>query len=185
VQALLDAQPVGVITVDAEGTILLCNAEAARLSGVDSASVLGRECAEVFRCSFCGPVCLAAQARRCGRFDRELPTDIPSRDGATRSVTASSRALSGGEVAITLRDVTQAERLRRDLRPLPEPEPSAPDAPAGRAAARDLDTRAALHRAAGNVTIAARLLGIHRTSLWRRMRATGLDRERFHPDAAS
>ncbi|MHC4547391.1 MAG: sigma-54 interaction domain-containing protein [Planctomycetota bacterium] len=40
---------------------------------------------------------------------------------------------------------------------------------------------AALKRAAGNVTRAARLLGVHRTTLWRQMREAGLRREDFLP----
>jgi len=39
--------------------------------------------------------------------------------------------------------------------------------------------RAALHRTAGCVTRAARLLGVHRTTLWRQMREQGLRREEF------
>jgi PAS domain S-box-containing protein len=182
-QALLDALPVGVFTVDSGGSILCLNDEAARLSGVDALSSRGRPCAQVFRCAVCGPVCLAKQARRRGRFDRALPTDVRGSDGTVRSVAVSSRALSGGEVAITLRDVTVAERLRRDLETRAAPaEAGAPaGAPATRDAAREQDTRAALHRAAGNVTIAARLLGVHRTTLWRRMCSKGLHREQFHP----
>jgi transcriptional regulator with GAF, ATPase, and Fis domain len=41
--------------------------------------------------------------------------------------------------------------------------------------------RAALQRAAGNVTRAARLLGVHRTTLWRQMREAGLRRDDFLP----
>jgi DNA-binding NtrC family response regulator len=41
--------------------------------------------------------------------------------------------------------------------------------------------RAALRRAAGCVTRAARLLGVHRTTLWRQMREMGLQREDFLP----
>ncbi|MHC4224142.1 MAG: sigma-54 interaction domain-containing protein [Planctomycetota bacterium] len=39
--------------------------------------------------------------------------------------------------------------------------------------------REALRRTAGCVTRAARLLGMHRTTLWRRMRESGIDREDF------
>jgi PAS domain S-box-containing protein len=184
-RSLLDALPVGVFTVDADGSILCCNEEAARLTGVPTAAARGRPCARVFGCTFCGPVCLAAQARRTGAFERDLPSDVRGGDGANRSVAVGARALASGEVAITLRDVTQAERLRRDLaagtRPAgPAAEPTG-EVRSQRARARDLDTRAALHRAAGNQTIAARLLGVHRTTLWRRMVALGIDRRRFDP----
>jgi PAS domain S-box-containing protein len=180
-QALLDALPVGVFTVDAAGSIVRCNDEAARFSGLDARSVRGRACAQVFSCSLCGPVCLAQQARRAGRCDRPLPHDVRDARGTVRSIAASSRALPDGEVAIVLRDVTATERLRRDL----ETAFCAPSSPASSPvpprAAQDAETLAALHRAAGNVTIAARLLGIHRTTLWRRMCARGLCRDRFRP----
>jgi transcriptional regulator of acetoin/glycerol metabolism len=39
--------------------------------------------------------------------------------------------------------------------------------------------RAALGRTGGCVTRAARLLGIHRTTLWRQMREAGLTRDEF------
>ena len=41
--------------------------------------------------------------------------------------------------------------------------------------------RAALHRAAGSVTLAARLLGVHRTTLWRWMSEAGMNRSEFRP----
>lgn len=46
---------------------------------------------------------------------------------------------------------------------------------------REDSMREALRRAGGCVTRAARLLGIHRTTLWRRMREEGLDRAEFLP----
>ncbi len=39
--------------------------------------------------------------------------------------------------------------------------------------------RTALRKTAGCVTRAAKLLGVHRTTLWRRMRETGIDRSEF------
>jgi transcriptional regulator with PAS, ATPase and Fis domain len=53
------------------------------------------------------------------------------------------------------------------------------DAGSPRAAAPDERMREALRRTAGCVTRAARLLGMHRTTLWRHMRETGITREEF------
>ena len=41
--------------------------------------------------------------------------------------------------------------------------------------------RAALRRGAGSVTVAARLLGVHRTTMWRWMADFGLSRRDFRP----
>jgi transcriptional regulator with PAS, ATPase and Fis domain len=46
---------------------------------------------------------------------------------------------------------------------------------------REDPLRAALRRAGGCVTRAARLLNVHRTTVWRRMREQGIDRGEFLP----
>jgi transcriptional regulator of acetoin/glycerol metabolism len=58
---------------------------------------------------------------------------------------------------------------------LPDAFLAGPTAPAQ----RDERVKQALRRTAGCVTRAARLLGMHRTTLWRHMREAGLHREDF------
>jgi transcriptional regulator with PAS, ATPase and Fis domain len=114
--ALLDVLPVGVFTVDRDMRVKLINAEAVRLTGADPLTIVGRPCDETFGCSFCGPACAAREALADGGTHRDAPVDLRRPDGTTVSVRIDAAPLGGGEVAVTLRDVTAAERFRRAMK---------------------------------------------------------------------
>ena len=111
--ALLDVLPIGVFTIDRERRIRLMNGEAARLTGADLREVVGRRCDEAMRCNFCGPECAARAVFADGATHRDFPVELRRPDGSTVSVRIDAAPLGGGEVAVTLRDVTEAERLKR------------------------------------------------------------------------
>ncbi len=113
--ALLDVLPIGVFTIDRDRKIRLMNGEAARLTGADLRQVVGRDCDETMRCNFCGPECAARASLVDGETHRDFPVELRRPDGSTVSVKIDAAPLGGGEVAVTLRDVTEAERLKRML----------------------------------------------------------------------
>jgi PAS domain S-box-containing protein len=114
--ALLDVLPVGVFTIGPDCRIRLLNGEAARLTGIDPRTAVGRPCEEVFRCSACNPLCAAKEAQQCGEVRRECSVDLRRADGTPMSVLIDAAPLGDGEVAVTLKDVTETERLRRALK---------------------------------------------------------------------
>jgi len=78
-QAILEDVPVPVVGISAEGTVVLINGETARLPGLGSEILLGRELAEIFpeetaarilgRIEKPGSVCLRGCQTRWGTFD--------------------------------------------------------------------------------------------------------------------
>ena len=114
--ALLDVLPVGVFTLDSDMRVRLVNAEAIRLTGADPLTAVGRHCGDLFRCSACGPGCAAREAVADGCTHRGTAVDLRRPDGTIVSVRIDAAPIGGGEVAVTLRDVTDAERLTRSLR---------------------------------------------------------------------
>ncbi len=167
VPALLHVLPVGIYTVGPDHTLLSINPEAARLTGVVPEQVIGKRCDEVLACSFCdeGGGCAAEQARACGEMSLDGPVEMRRADGTRVKVRIDAVPLSATEVAVTLR----------------EEGPGGGATPAAAPVDGHSQIREALTRAAGSVTLAARLLGVHRTTLWRWMTEAGLDRKAFIP----
>ncbi|MCC7139729.1 MAG: sigma 54-interacting transcriptional regulator [Planctomycetes bacterium] len=114
--ALLSILPVGVFTIGHDQHIRSINPEAARLTGLDPVAAIGRNCREVLRCAFCTDKCAAQQAMCEGEVFRDCPVDITRPDGSQVCLRIDAAPVGDGEVAVTLRDVTEAERLRRALR---------------------------------------------------------------------
>lgn len=167
--ALLTVLPVGIYTVGADHLVRSMNPEAARLTGAVPEAVIGRRCEEVLACSFCDQPggCVVDQARRDADMRLDSPVEIRRADGTRLKVRVDAVPLGGGEVAITLRDAHPPGES-------PVGAPPLSDDP-------HQHMREALTRAAGSVTLAARLLGVHRTTLWRWMCEAGLDRKSFMP----
>ena len=111
--ALLDVLPIGVFTIGRDRRIRLMNGEAARLTGADLRDVVGRSCDDTMCCTFCGPECAARAVFADGETHRDFPVELRRPDGTTVSVRIDAAPLGGGEVAVTLRDVTESERLKR------------------------------------------------------------------------
>ncbi len=114
--ALLDVLPVGVFTLGPDFKIRALNGEAARLTGIDPRTAVGRSCEEILRCSYCGPLCAAREAAQTGEIHRAFPVELHREDGTSMSVEIDAAPLGDGEVAVTLRDVTETERLKRTLK---------------------------------------------------------------------
>jgi PAS domain S-box-containing protein len=115
VHDLLDVLPVGAFVIDQKQTIEAVNPAAAALLGYEPAQVSGRRCAEVLGCSYCGPACAAMEAREGERPRVGFPTQLTNSKGRKRSILMDAVPLGGGRVAVLLRDVTDAERVRRAL----------------------------------------------------------------------
>jgi transcriptional regulator with PAS, ATPase and Fis domain len=115
VHTLLDVLPVGVFVIDAEHTIETLNPSAAALLGYEPAQVTGRKCSEVLGCAYCGPACAASSARECDRAQLAFPAQLMTGEGKKRSVLMDAVPLGRGRVAVLLRDVTDAERVRQAL----------------------------------------------------------------------
>ncbi len=114
--ALLEALPLAAFTLLPDRTIRTINAAAARLLGYPAGQAVGRRCDEILRCRFHGSACAACEAQVDQRTHGECPVEVARADGERRSLLIDAVPLDGDEVAVLLRDVTEAERLRRDDR---------------------------------------------------------------------
>jgi transcriptional regulator with PAS, ATPase and Fis domain len=157
--AFLDVLPVPVLTTDAALRVRRINPRAARLLGLAPDQALGKACDEVVRCSPCPEECALTETLRTGQTRRGIATEVGREDDRVR-VRVDVVSLEPDELVWVLGPAEGAV-------PVPVPE--------GR-------VESALRRAAGNVTRAARLLGVHRTTLWRWMSEAGVRRERFFPE---
>ena len=156
-QALLEILPDAVFTLDPAQRVRFITPAAADLLGVQPDDVVGLTCEELLRCADCGPSCAVYETRTSQCTRRAFPREIHRRDGTEPSVLIDAVPLGRGYVAVVIHDVTE---------------------PVG-AAGHDERIREALKRTGGCVTRAARLLNIHRTTLWRQMRQIGVRREEF------
>jgi PAS domain S-box-containing protein len=134
--------------VDADRNVVEMSPALERLTGFDTDDILGRSCLRVHRCTEC--------LRSCGVFDQGLVTDkaleLYRADGSTVRVRKSGRvfvddqgAISGALEIVEPLHADEATRIRD-----------------------------ALQRTRYNRTKAANLLGISRTTLWRKMKEHGL-----------
>jgi PAS domain-containing protein len=160
--ALIDVLPVAVLTTCRDHRIQWMNAAASRLLGIEAASAVGRPCEEVLDCSRCGERCGTDDARDTGETVRDFPATVHPAGGPGLLVRIDAVPIGGGEVAVVLGCAEPADPPLADER-----------------------MREALRVAAGNVTRASRLLGVHRTTLWRWMGEAGLKREDFFPKSLS
>lgn len=161
--ALLEVLPFPAYTIDAGDRVVSMNTAARALLGPGAASPLGAVCRDVFHCQMCAVTCAAQDARKTGEIRREFPVDLHPHGAAGKRVRIDAAPLEDGRVAVMVREVAD---VAADAKP-PEP---------------DLErVRDALHRTAGNVTLAAALLDVHRTTLWRWMTEAGLHRQEFRP----
>jgi len=114
--SLLRILPIGAFVIDGNRKIETFNPAAGDLLGYDAGAAPGHNCAEFFGCSYCGPSCAAAVARETERAQLGFPAQLTSQEGRQRSVLMDAVPLGSGRVAVLLRDVTDAERLRHALR---------------------------------------------------------------------
>lgn len=161
--ALLEALPFPAYTIDANDHVVSMNSSAKALMAPGTGSVAGQLCRDVFHCQMCAVTCAAQDARRTGEIQREFPVDMHPTGAPGKRVRIDAAPLEDGRVAVMIREVRD---VADDAKP-PEP---------------DLErVKDALAKTAGNVTLAAALLDVHRTTLWRWMTEKGLDRKEFRP----
>jgi PAS domain S-box-containing protein len=113
---LLDVLPDAVFAIDGDRRIQAMNPAAAELLGFEPAETLGRDCEEVLRCSYCGPLCAAREAVQLGRPQTGFPCEIHRRDGEPRSVVIDAVPVGDSHVTVIIRDVTAGERVRKALK---------------------------------------------------------------------
>lgn len=161
---LSDLADVAYFRVDADRNVVEVSPAMERLTGFRAEEVLGRSCLRLHRCEEC--------LRGCGVFDnleiRDKCIELYRADGSVVEVRKSGRVLfdEDGAIGGALEVVRPAERdeVRDETR---EPDTAPPTEEARR-------ITEALERTRYNRTAAARLLGMSRTSLWRKMREYGL-----------
>lgn len=161
--ALLEVLPFPAYTIDATDHVVSMNSAAKALMGPGTGAVAGQICRDVFHCQMCAVTCAAQDARKTGEIQREFPVDMHPTNAPGKRVRIDAAPLENGLVAVMIRDVKD---VADDAKP-PEP---------------DLErVKDALAKTAGNVTLAAALLDVHRTTLWRWMTEKGLHRKEFRP----
>lgn len=162
--------------VDADRNVVEMSPALERLTGFDAEEILGRSCLLVHRCTEC--------LRGCGVFEQGLVSDkaleLYRADGSTVRVRKSGRVLhdAHGRISGALEIVEPLEETGTAVgetaaseNAASEPATPGTGAPESPEAARIQD---ALQRTRYNRTEAARLLGISRTTLWRKMNEHGL-----------
>jgi len=189
--AVLESIPDGVFTVDRDLTIRSFSRKMEHLTGVAAESAIARPCRDVLRGSKCDSDCPLRWSLEHGLpLDRARETmQLP--DGRAMPVMVATALLHDSEGALTgvaaiVRDESDIEHLRRELQgriepallpaPVRQPVERRPDAAAPALVPDDeaRRLRSALEACRWNVSKTARVMGISRTTLWRRMRRLGL-----------
>ncbi len=119
--ALLELADVGVFTGDPDGTVRFMSPRAEGILGLAPGAGLGRTCREVLGAHMCAADCACRLTRADGAPRRDFLLHVVRPDGAQRDLLLGTVRLAvpgedRSQVAVTIRDVTEAERLRRALR---------------------------------------------------------------------
>jgi len=113
---LLDILPDAVFAIDGDRRIQAMNPAAGELLGLEPSETLGRDCAEVLRCSYCGPLCAAREALQLAVAQKGFPCEIHRQDGEPRSVVIDAVPVGNSHVTVIVRDITAGERVRKALK---------------------------------------------------------------------
>ena len=189
-EALIDILPVGIFALDGSQRVQTINPAALELIGCALVDAVGKTCTDLLQCSFCAAECATCRARDSGDVHRSFPAEIQRADGERRSVLIDAVPFGKDGVAVLLHDVTEwpgnvreLENVQNSVVRTRSDVITAVDLPRGPghpvAMAPEERMRNALRRTGGCVTRAARLLGVHRTTLWRHMRESGISRDEF------
>ena len=168
--ALAEMANLAYFRVDEHRNVVELSPAMERLTGFSAAEVLGRSCLHLHRCEEC--------LSGCGVFDRgavvDRCIDLYRADGAVISVRKSGRVLldANGEIVGAVEIVEPRDPPARPGAPPPdEPRPGFDVIGSLSAHAVERDRiRQALVQARYNRTEAARMLGVSRSTLWRKMR---------------
>ena len=170
--AVLDAVSDAVFLVDRHFSITCMNRAAEQFTGFQRSEVIGRRCYDVLRSPECHNDCLMARTMRTGET-LSGRTTIRTRDNECTAVDMRMTALRGADGSI----IGGVNALRpREIATLATA--TAGDGSAARMPILAVSERAAieavLERHGWNQVVAARVLGISRTTLWRKMRKLGI-----------
>jgi PAS domain S-box-containing protein len=120
-EALFDIAGVGLFSTDLAGRVLSMNREAERALRLRPGQALGLTCREMLGSHMCSDDCALKLTRKDGKARREHLLRVVEPDGTQRDLLFTTAFLDAPdeahrEVAVAVRDVTEAERLRRALR---------------------------------------------------------------------
>lgn len=170
--ALAEIADLPYFRVDADRNVVEMSPAMERLTGFAAEDAIGRSCLNIHRCEEC--------LGGCGVFDAHTVLnrhiELYRADGSTVSVQKSGRVLLDEQGRIT-GAIEVVRRLRDDSEhgSAVSVEPGLELTPAAAAASAEIEAiRQALTETRYRRTEAARLLGMSRTTLWRKMREYGL-----------
>ncbi|MCU0724284.1 MAG: sigma 54-interacting transcriptional regulator [Planctomycetes bacterium] len=120
-EALFDLAGVGLFSTDLDGRVRSMNREAERALRLRPGQAIGLACREMLGAHMCSEDCALKLTRKDGEPRREHLLRVVETDGTQRDLLFSTAFLDAPdpehrEVAVAVRDVTEAERLRRALR---------------------------------------------------------------------
>ena len=162
---LSDLPTVAYFRVDADRNVVEVSPAMERLTGFEADDVLGRSCLRLHRCEDC--------LRGCGVFDNhevfDKELELYRSDGSTVRVRKSGRVFLDEEG-----EITGALEIVHALDPVADGVGASGQKTDAHESPEAAEIRSALEAARYRRGEAARLLGISRTTLWRRMREHGL-----------
>jgi PAS domain S-box-containing protein len=170
--ALAEIADLPYFRVDADRNVVEMSPAMERLTGFAAEDAIGRSCLNIHRCEEC--------LSGCGVFDAHTVLnrhlELYRADGSTVSVQKSGRVLLDEQGRITgAIEVVRPLRDDSEYSSAVSVEPGGELTPAAAAAGAEIEAiRTALTEARYRRTEAARLLGMSRTTLWRKMREYGL-----------
>lgn len=168
---ILDALPLPLLVLDEACRVIRFNRPAERLTGHYRSKVVGRSCAEVLAATPCDEQCPIRRVLSTGAICHQSPLSLRNADGHRVAVGVLASPLPGPRgrtVGVVALLAAPASR--------PGGAASAQVQPwATRKQAQErLAVKEALHLSGGNIARAAQLLGVHRSTLWRKIRRLGV-----------
>jgi len=120
-RSMIELYPDGIVAVDAQGTILVYNTAASRMSGYSKDEIVGKNFSKVgiFRAREIPKYLKIFNSCLIGKIPKPFDMTIYCKDGTTFSAEASVGLLKvGGKkiIQVTLRDITGSKRVEEELR---------------------------------------------------------------------
>jgi PAS domain S-box-containing protein len=160
----------GVLTVDAHFRITSFNRAAEQITGVPAREALGKRCAEVLRADVCGNGCAIRKVLESGGKVVDHPARIVVGRGGPAAISLSAEALRDDEGEL----LGAVEAFRARAAGESRTGAVGQGEPSTLARAESDVIRRVLSATGGRVGIAAKKLGISRTTLWRKMKKYGI-----------
>ena len=167
---ILDSMAVAVLALDTSCHIIRFNRTAERLTGHYRSKMVGQRCDRILEASPCGPSCPVQQVLNTGAPCLQHSITIHTSDLQRITVEALASPLLGprdkviGVVVVLCQDSALVKESASDAVSLSIQQ----------AFHEKNVVVQALESAEGNITRAAKSLGIHRTTLWRKIQRLGI-----------